>query len=114
MAWYSARLAFECFVGGRPVKGPRSYPFEERLVLFTGTSLNEVKQRARQYGVRSQHSYENAYGQTVSWKFVGVLDVMETVDPRPTNGAEIYSRFVSRSALKLVAKGRAARPDNFP
>ena len=100
MQWYAGRLLWESIIAGKRVRDRGVYPFEETVVLFKSNSISEAKKRAHHYGLESEHSYKNTYGETVSWRFRAVLDVMEIIDAKPTNKAQIYTQFLRKSDLR--------------
>jgi hypothetical protein len=49
---------------------------EERIINFSARSPREALQRAKRRGKKGEHSYKNSDGNTVSFEFVGTIDLM--------------------------------------
>jgi hypothetical protein len=98
LKWYSIVLLFRSEVGGAPNQRPLC---EERVVLFRGKSDEQVALVARQYAQAEQHSYENAEGETVDWRFERVerMDVLD--ERREDQPWEVFSRYTRRSLAAL-------------
>lgn len=64
------------------------YLHEEELILVEASDETEAWKKAEEQGKKKEVSYENAYGDEVLWKFVGVLRVKELV---LTDGSDVHS-----------------------
>ena len=96
--WFAATLLFASKVGGTPSLRPL---VEERIVLFQGRNTDAVKVAAMRYGRAEEHSYENAHGERVEWRFIGLEQLDELDVGTPKQGWEVASRFTRRSLRAL-------------
>lgn len=69
----AANLLFEYRVTRSPSRRPLC---EKQIVTFSATSPRDAVQRARRRGKQAEHAYRNADGQTVRFRFVGLIDVI--------------------------------------
>jgi hypothetical protein len=101
--WYSATLVFQSKIAQETSIRPLC---EERVVLFHADSELQALKAGERYGRHEAHSYANAAGETVSWKFVGI-DNLRVLDTPGVEGWEVSARFVRRSwsTLRKLAKG---------
>lgn len=90
--WFSARLLFEAEVNGGV---PRDGLQEESFRLIRANDGAAAEACAREVGEREEHSYANAEGQTVRWRFIRVVEVQEISDSELQHGTEVFS-IVSR------------------
>ena len=98
--WYIATLVIACKVkGGSDDDDPTC---DEQIRLIRAPNAEIAYEKARQIGKHEELAYENIYGQTVRWAFVG-LDDLDELDNTIHDGVEIRSRlFGHRSPLSLV------------
>ena len=99
--WFGARLVFQSVHTGTPeaalsTNEPREVLYEESIVLIQADDEASAGSLARSVGLQKQHSYENMYGETVTWQFVDVTDVKELFDSEIGHGSEVFYRFFSR------------------
>ncbi|MEV6907779.1 DUF4288 domain-containing protein [Amycolatopsis sp. NPDC051071] len=66
--------------------------YEETVTLFVAESVEDATRKARLHGENRETSYDNADGDTITWKLKHVLDVAEVDDDPRDDGAEIYTR----------------------
>jgi hypothetical protein len=92
--WYVATALFESEVEGHV--NSRRRLCEETLFLVSAGDLALARQKARKLARAKRESYRNKYGENVTWRFVRLLDVRETIDDRFEDGAEIIARFSRR------------------
>jgi hypothetical protein len=105
MSWYAARLLYRCIHSGKPhtpplEEGAPDLKGEESVVLLRCADEDAARSEAERMGRARAHSYDNVYGENVSWEFVRVLDIC---DPGITNfehGTEVYSRFLLQEELQ--------------
>lgn len=69
---------------------------EERVALFHVKDELTALAEAITYGEREQHSYLNAKGEPVRWRFVGVEKTVELL-PTSNRGWEVATRYTRRS-----------------
>lgn len=97
MAWFAAVLIIEC-----SVEGAEELIFDKQIKLVQAGSAEEAHERAIDLGTEEEQSYQNSSGQVVSWRFVGLNDLVELLFDEPHDGAEIYSSLGSGSAVGLA------------
>lgn len=96
--WYAATLVFASKIGGIMSLRPLC---EERVALFRARIDSEALRLAQKYGQAEQHSYRNARGEEVQWRFQKVEKIERLEAPVLENGREIYSQFTRRSLKRL-------------
>lgn len=99
--WYVATALFESEVEGH-VNNKRRL-CEETLFLVSAEDLAAAKLKAEKLARAKRESYRNKYREKVTWRFVRLLDVRETIDDRFEDGAEIIARFSRRK--KQISRG---------
>jgi hypothetical protein len=90
-AWYAVRALYRADHGHKDAKPVRTL-LEESVLLFKSTS-SSVAAKGHQVAKQHQHSYRNVYGEMVRWKLHQVLEIVELMDQRITEGSEVYHRF---------------------
>ena len=75
MPRFAAKLLFQfrVDVGGDPGKRRLC---EERIINFSARSSREALHKAKRRGKKGEHSYKNSDGNTVSFEFIGIMDLM--------------------------------------
>lgn len=97
--WYVATLIMVCKVENEP--GP--WTCDEQICVIRATSEQLAYEKALQLGEDSATSYQNVYGQTVQWSFVGLGNLEEILADAIRDGTEIRSRlFGHNEPSKLV------------
>ena len=97
VAWYGVQIVYEAAVGGTPDRDPMR---EESIHIVLADSEDQARKRAEEIGRDNQHSYENADGERVTWRFVCVAQVQDLCEDRLTDGMEVFSRMGRRSELE--------------
>ena len=97
--WYLARRLMTCSVAGRPSL------IEEDFFLLRAFHQAEAKDKARQISIGEETSYDNCYGQQVTWAFQRVIDVSALDIEEFTDGVWIYRRSFPRLS-KLTQRSR--------
>jgi hypothetical protein len=82
---YIAKLAFQIVSGD----GKHTPQFDEQFRIFEAKSENEALAKARAKGKAEETSFLNENKENVSWKYIGVLELLELKDME--DGAQIYS-----------------------
>lgn len=49
--------------------------YQECFTFIKASCLEEAEEKALNYGKTQEHSYKNAYGNTVTWKMIEIVDV---------------------------------------
>jgi hypothetical protein len=75
MPRYAAKLLFQFRVDVNGGPGKRRL-CEERIINFSARSPREALRSAKRRGKKGEHSYKNSDGNTVSFEFVGIMDLM--------------------------------------
>ena len=89
MPWYVAELIVSC----RIEKSPKGKTLYDRQIRVLRASTHEAAyQRALELGKEENHSYKNAAGEKVLWRFAGLGNLEALQDVEISDGTEIYSR----------------------
>lgn len=99
---YAVKLLFESVHSGEPhpTKMDGHYEenhdtlFEESIILVKANSLEEAYELGEKIAIHSEESYDNTYGEQVTWTFRKVLHVFELDDTPFETGKELYARFL--------------------
>ena len=75
MTRYATKLLFQFRVNVDGDPGKRRL-CEERIINFHARSPREALRTAKQRGRRGRHVYRNSDGNTVTFEFVGVMDLI--------------------------------------
>ena len=94
LSWYTARCHFKSEVESKPKYG--AHLWEEAFFLVHAMSKKHAERKAKNPAQRKKRTYQNFAGDTISWKFAGVIDVCALTASKFDDGAEVYSRFFSR------------------
>src|SRR5262249_49642811 len=86
--WYGAKLIFESSI---PDENGRILE-EESIRLIEANDESDAQAKAIALGNSEQHEYGNAYGETVQWRFVSVLEIQDLCEARLFDGVEVFSR----------------------
>ena len=70
--------------------------------LIRATDPDTAHRRALELGALAQHSYRNAAGSEVTWRFAGLHDLREIDDHTLGDGSELYSTLVRRDPQQLA------------
>jgi hypothetical protein len=82
---YIAKIAFQIVSG----EGKHTPQFDEQFRIFEAKTENEALAKARAKGKEEEISFLNDKQENVSWKYIGVLELLELKDM--ADGAQIYS-----------------------
>jgi hypothetical protein len=82
---YIAKIAFQIVSGD----GKHTPQFDEQFRIFEAKTENEALTKARAKGKEEEISFLNDNKENVSWKYIGVLELLELKDME--DGAQIYS-----------------------
>jgi hypothetical protein len=93
-SWYSAKLLFEADVAS---EGSDDLLCEESIRLVEADDDDDAQRRATEIGVQSQHEYLNEEGQTVRWRFRGVLEIQDLCEAKITHGVEVFSKMFRKA-----------------
>jgi hypothetical protein len=94
LSWYTARCHFKSDVESKRNYG--AHLWEEAFFLLHAMSKKDAQRKAKHIAQRKKRTYQNFAGDTISWKFVGVIDVCALTASKFGDGAEVYSRLFSR------------------
>lgn len=78
--------------------------WEEIVLLVYASDEEEAKRKAIAYGKSRESSYNNEYGELVSWKFVQIERVCLVEDESLNDGTELFSRFLKESEVESMLK----------
>jgi hypothetical protein len=85
---FAALLVYESFSSARDYRPL----YEETVTLFTAESDEIARRKAQLHGENRETSYDNADGDTITWRLKHVIDVTEVIDNPSDDGAEVYTR----------------------
>ncbi len=68
--------------------------FEESIILLHASSVDDAEKLAITQAIKSEHTYQNSFEETVSCHFERVIRVYELNDDIITDGTEVYSNFI--------------------
>ena len=85
MSKYIAKIVFQIVSGD----GKHTPQFDEQFRIFEAKTENEALLKARAKGKEEESAFLNDKHETVSWKYIGVLELLELKDL--ADGAQIYS-----------------------
>ncbi|HHK5534366.1 TPA: DUF4288 domain-containing protein [Bacillus mobilis] len=99
---FAVKLLFESVHSGEPdpSKIDEHYEenhdtlFEESIILVKANNLEEAHELGERIAIHSEESYDNMYGEQVTWKLRKVLHVFELDDTPFETGKELYARFL--------------------
>jgi len=94
LSWFTARCHFKSEVGSKRTND--AHLWEEAFFLVRAMSKKHAERKATHLAQRKKRTYQNFAGDTISWKFAGVIDVCELSAGEFGDGSEVYSRFFSR------------------
>jgi hypothetical protein len=95
--WFAARLLFES-----KLSAESGDLFEERLVLVRSGSAEDARKKAVKIGASSGEEYQNIDGETVSWTFTEILDLVELIDATIGDGSEVYHHFLNANEVEAI------------
>ncbi|EIT84823.1 hypothetical protein A374_14065 [Fictibacillus macauensis ZFHKF-1] len=101
-SWYTAALLFEAVHDGEPHHVDEHYdPFtktyEESHIILFASSREEAVHMAQALGKDKEHTYQNSYGERVSWQFIRMIDCYELSSHQLASGTEVFSRMILTS-----------------
>ncbi|OUB87700.1 S-ribosylhomocysteinase [Bacillus thuringiensis serovar medellin] len=68
--------------------------FEESIILIKANNLEDAHELCKKIAIQSEDTYDNIYGEQITWKFRKVLHVFELDDTPFETGKELYARFL--------------------
>ena len=83
---YIAKIVLQIVSGN----GQHKPQFDEQLHLIEAKDEKEALKKAREKGRSEEDHFSNEKNETVRWKFIDVVDLLEMRDMK--NGSQIYSR----------------------
>jgi hypothetical protein len=99
-SWFAARLLFEA---SQSVENSHSTLFEERVVLVRSEAgVDEATRKARKLGLSSSEEYQNQDGETVTWTFKEILDLVQLDEAEIEDGSEVYHHFLKPAEVDQV------------
>lgn len=85
MTKYIGKIVFQVITGD----GKHKPQFDEQFRIFEAKTEKEALKKARAKGKEEETSFQNESNETVKWKFIGVVELLELQDM--ADGAQIYS-----------------------
>jgi hypothetical protein len=65
--------------------------YEETITLILAVSKKQAAEKAREFAISRQSTYENEYGETINFLLKHLVDVSE-INDNLGDGAEVYTR----------------------
>jgi hypothetical protein len=93
--WFAAKLLFESTVqhdDGRVLQ-------EESIRLLQADDKSQAHSKATDIGNSEKHQYANSQGETVSWRFVSILEVQDLCEDNIFDGMEVFSTLKWRTLV---------------
>jgi len=94
--WYGVTLLLLCRVNHDAI-GP--WTCDEQVHVIRAHDEETARQKAEQLGRQEEHSYNNTYGEIVSWEFIALTNIYEIDDETIVDGTEISSRLHEVTSL---------------
>lgn len=66
--------------------------YQECFVLIRAMSLEEAKKKALSHAKKEEGSYQNEYGQTITWFMKQILDVNNVLSDKFNEVTDLYAR----------------------
>ena len=95
--WFSVRLLFVSEIQGADNQDRLC---EESIILVQERDEAEAKKAAERFASAMRQEYANEQGETVKWRFIGVLEVQDLCEAKIVNGAEVWSRLFYESQAR--------------
>ncbi|PFC84878.1 DUF4288 domain-containing protein [Bacillus cereus] len=76
--------------------------FEESIILVKANNLEDAHELCKKIAIQSEDTYDNMYGEQITWKFRKVLHVFELDDTPFETGKELYARFLHVKKDEMV------------
>ncbi|OTX18681.1 S-ribosylhomocysteinase [Bacillus thuringiensis serovar andalousiensis] len=76
--------------------------FEESIILVKANNLEDAHELGKKIAMQSEDTYDNMYGEQITWKFRKVLHVFELDDTPFETGKELYARFLHVKKDEMV------------
>ncbi|MDF9482135.1 DUF4288 domain-containing protein [Bacillus cereus] len=76
--------------------------FEESIILVKANNLEDAHELGKKIAIQSEDTYDNMYGEQITWKFRKVLHVFELDDTPFETGKELYARFLHVKKDEMV------------
>jgi len=87
--YFSALLLYKALVQRK-----RQVPlYEERILLIEAANEDEALKKAKALAQSDRVSYENEYGEQVTWSVLQVVSITPLMDDTLTTGTELHSRY---------------------
>src|SRR5437588_684327 len=100
--WFAAKILFESSVKESDDRVLQ----EESIRLIQAENEAQAHAKAATLGPSEEHQYANEQGETVYWKFVGILEIQDLCEANVFDGMEVFSRLKWRTlALSLCPPG---------
>ena len=105
LTWFAARLLFE----STSAADQTPLLYEERIIVLQGAATaKDAEKKARKLGSSSEVEYESVSGESVSWKFKEVLDLVELDEAEIRDGSEVYHQFLTADEVTRVRESLKA------
>ena len=67
--------------------------YEESFVLIQASSEEEAREKATIHAQGQLSSYQNEFGETITWLFKQIIDVSPVLSETFEDGADLYARY---------------------
>ena len=100
--WYIATLV----IASKVEDGLEVQTCEEQIRAIRAPNAEAAYEKALAIGKSEETTYQNMYGQTVTWEFVG-LDDLDELDNTMHDGVEIRSRLFGHQTPSSLVRAKA-------
>ena len=90
--WYVVTLLMKCTIFDEDAE---KWDCDEQVRILQVPNDEAAYLKALDIGKKAEHSYENVYGDPVSWEFVGLENLERLKDNPFQDGEEIMGRIIS-------------------
>ena len=94
--WYGVTLQFRCRVGDG-VAGP--WTCDEQIRVIRARDEETARRKAQELGKKEEHSYDNQFGELVSWECIALTNIYAIIEETIADGTEISSRLYEETAF---------------
>ncbi len=105
--FYSARLLFISLLESGQAK--KSNLYDDYVIVFRATGFDHAFKRALDIGKGQEITYKNAFGQTVRWALVEIVN-LDCVGKR-IDGREVASKLHRRITKEPIALTKRFQPE---
>lgn len=99
--WYGATLLLLCRVNHDAIG---RWTCDEQVRVVRAHDEETARQKAEYLERKEEHSYNNVYGEVVSWEFIATTNIYDIDDETIADGTEISSRLHEVTSLSSLRR----------